>query len=310
MNLSIFSSKTEVRAIVGVVLLLLACEGFVRVAEVKISNDISHIREMPAIVERLRNANSPRVLFLGNSLTRDGVDLQAIRQAVRATAEERLALEGIYPDDTTICDWYYVYRTFLVNRDVAPNLVVVGYIRSQLEDEASLRMGRLGAYFGGWSALSEAFRDDIPGVGDRIQYLISSVSLLFANRERIRDRLLDFIIPDYRRSARLLNGILLRRSQKPQERNQPTYQRLRRFIRLVQTNGTKLVLVAMPMPDPYPIADVLRSTVAGEGGMLLDLRYVSGLARTDFPDRYHLSPSGAKIYSSALATDLQKLGLL
>jgi hypothetical protein len=310
MNLSIFSSKGEFRVVTGVILLLLVCEALVRLVERRISIDIRHIQELPAIAERLRNANPVRTLFLGNSLTRAGVDLKTIRQNVPAANVEDYTLESIYPDDTTIVDWYYVYRTFLVNRQIAPSLVVVGYALDHLGDHSVLHMGRLGGYFGGWSDLPEAFRNDIPGLGDRIQYLVSIVSRLFANQERIRDRLLDLVVPNYRASAQLLNRATQQVAERQQMRDQQTYRRLRRFIQLVQSNGTKLVFVAMPLPNSYPIPEPLRATVDAEGALLLDLRHIKGLAAGDFPDGYHLSPSGARIYSSALTGNLQKLGLL
>jgi hypothetical protein len=309
MNSFIFNFNKDARVVLGTILLLFICEGVVRFVEGSLSKDIRHIREIPTIVERLQNTQSSRVLFLGNSLTRAGVDLETLRQAIQAPAGKALTLESIYPDDTTICDWYYVYRTFLVNRRVNPDLVVVGYALDHLEDHAPLHMGRLGGYFGGWAALPEAFRYDIPEVGDRVQYALSSTSRLFADQERIRDRLLDFVVPNYRESAQALNSAALQSTRNRQERNQPTYQRLQRFIRLLQTNGTKLILVAMPLPSSYSIPDALTATVAAEGASLLDLRHVEGLAKEDFPDHYHLSPKGAQIYSSALSTRLRESGL-
>ncbi len=310
MSSSISSSNNEIRVIAGMILLLIACESFVRVMEGSISLDIRHIREMPAIVERLQSAGTVRVLFLGNSLTRLGVDLGTIRENLRAGDTRGVALERMYPDDTTISDWYYVYETFLVNRHMTPELVVVGFATNHLEDRAQLHVSRLGGYFGGLQALPEAFRNDIPGLEDRIQYLLSSVSRLFANRERIRDRLLDLILPHYRDTAQTLNRATLRLGQKRYDGHRPTYRRLQRFMQLVQSHGAKLALVAMPLASYYPIPDSLKSVIAAEDGLLIDLRHVAGLTLRDFPDRYHLSPAGAKIYSAALATNLLRLRLL
>lgn len=310
MSSSIFSSKSEALVIMGVVLLLLVCESLLRTMEVRLSLDVRHIREIPAIVERLRTAQGRRVLFLGNSLTRDGVDRDTIRQIVGAPAGEGLTLESIYPDDTALCDWYYVYRTFLANRQVAPDLVVVGFVTSQLADHAPVHPNRLAGYPGGWATLPEAFRDDILDAGDRIQYLLASLSRLLVNQERLRTRLLDVFVPHYRDAAQVLNRATRSLAHKPQERAQPSYQRLRTFLQLVQTHGTKVVLVAMPVGYVYEIPEALAATVAAEGVLLLDLRHVAGLAEGDFPDGYHLSSAGAKIYSAALATSLRQFGLL
>jgi hypothetical protein len=310
MSSSIFSSKKEIRVIMGVVFLLLVFENLARIVEVRLSKDVRHIREIPRIVERLRKAKPIRVLFLGNSLSRAGIDVETIRQTIQSQAGEGLTLERIIPDDTALCDWYYLYRRFLVNRHVTPDLVVVGYIGNQLEDHSQLHMDRLGGYFGGWTVLQEAFHYDIPGLEDRIRYLLSSMSHLFANQERIRNRMLKFFVPHYHDSAQVLNRATRRLAQKRQEQNQLTYQRLRRFINLVQANGTHMALVAMPSYHAYELPDTLVDTVAAEGALLLDLRYVEGLAKDDFPDRYHLSSRGAKAYSSALAMSLRKFGLL
>jgi hypothetical protein len=309
MNLSIFSSKKESWVIVGVVVVLLLCEVLVRRVSDRLSIDIAHIHELPAIAKRLRDSKPVRVLFLGNSLTRAGVDLEIIRQTVQPSMSNGLTAESIHPDDTTIGDWYYVYRSVLVDRQVAPELVVVGYVLRQLEDSSQLHMGRLGGYFAGWSGLHEAFRSDVFEVGDRIQYLLASVSSVFANQERIRERLLGFIVPYYGSSAQFFNRGLRRLNDQRDKKHTPSYTRLKRFIRLVRTNGTKLVFVAMPLPESYPIPDLLRESIEAEGGLLLDMRK-AGLSVDAFPDRYHLSSSGAKSYSSALAANLSTLGFL
>lgn len=305
MSSSIFSSKSELTVIGVVLAVVLCCEVAVRSFSERLSIDIGHIHQIPTIVQRLRNAAPVRVLFLGNSLTRDGVDNQIIKQGAQPSADVSLSIEGIYPDDTTICDWYYIYQTYLSKPQVVPEHVVLGFVLKQLEDGAPLHMGRLGGYFAKWSGIKEAFEKDIPGVGDRIHFTLSTVSSLFANQERIRERLLDLLVPQYRSSAQVLNRTVRQLSEQQGPKTASSYDRLRRFIRMVHHSGSKLIFVAMPLPNPYPIAAALEAVIREEGATLVDMRTAAALPLDAFPDRYHLSDKGAKLYSTALASTLK-----
>lgn len=306
MNSSTSNSKNEVRVILAVLVVLFCCEILVRIEEPRLSLDVQHIHEIPTIVQRLSTKQSERVLFLGNSLTRAGVEPATIQLDLKPPLGKTLAVERVYPDDTTLSDWYYIYRAFVVNPHAEPDVVVVSFALDQLEDHSQMHVDRLGGYFGGWTTRREVFAYDLPGFGDRVEYALASSSRLFANQDRVRLRVLDFLVPHYRESAGKLNRIMQQTAEK-KNGNRQSYIRLRRFIELVRGNGSKLFLVAMPTGGPeYQIPESLVETVRSEDAIFLDMRGVNGV---DYSDGYHLTAKGAKKYSAALAQGLQRAGV-
>jgi hypothetical protein len=306
MNSSTSNSKSEIRVVIAVLSVLFCCEILVRIEEPKLSLDVRHIHEIPAIVQRLSTKQSERILFLGNSLTRAGVEPATIQLGLTPPSGKSLAVERVYPDDTTLSDWYYIYRTFIVDKHAEPDVVVVSFALDQLEDHSQMHVDRLGGYFGGWATRREVFAYDLPGFGDRVEYELASSSRLFANQDRIRLRVLDFLVPHYRQSAGRLNRIVQQTAQK-KNGSQQSYARLRRFIELVRGNGSKLFLVAMPTGGPeYQIPQSLVDTARSEDAIFLDMRGINGV---DYSDGYHLTAQGAKKYSAALAQSLQRAGV-
>src|SRR5690606_31684789 len=69
----------HVRVPAFVLAALLLVEVGVRAVEERLSIDVRHINRMDEIVTALVAAPGPSVLFVGNSLTREGVDLELMR---------------------------------------------------------------------------------------------------------------------------------------------------------------------------------------------------------------------------------------
>ena len=108
------------------------------------------------------------------------------------------------PDDTTILDWYYLFRNDF-GGERAPKVLVLSYARGQLTDATGIHAERIAGSFGGWSNAREMLRLDLDDLGDRIDYLLASTFRLFSERERVRDRVLATATPDYRSTAQRLN---------------------------------------------------------------------------------------------------------
>ena len=113
-------------------------------------------------------------------------------------------------------------------------------------------------------------------------------------------------LPLYRRTQRSLNEIqLAQASAATPAAVTPTtpeggYTRLKRFLAEIDTRSVRVVFVATPVRDPYPLDPALREILRAQGAELLDTRAVSGLTPAAFDDALHLSPEGAEIYSRAL----------
>lgn len=303
--------------LVPLALMLVALELGMRFVEPTLSLDIRHIQQVPAIATSMRGAGEPRILFLGNSLTRNGVDLDLLGAGLEVTGTSRPSLHAIYPDDTTVLDWLYILESSIVRAGAAPEMIVIGFANHHLVDTPvrPVQTYRLGRYFTDWQDLPRLFRYDVTDLDDRVSVVLSKLSAAFANRERLSARVLD-LLPGHRASARHVNDVLGGGTQGAENGGDsdlhatatvPTYDRMTRLVQLANSAGSRLLFVAMPVRDEYELPGGLVEAVVGAGGQLIDLRDVEGLTREHFLDSLHLSPNGAEIYSAALVNALRPL---
>jgi hypothetical protein len=299
MNSYISNFKTELKVISAVLLLLAAVELCLYLGEPWLSADVRHLRQIPEIIEDLRAEEPPRVLFLGNSLTRAGIRPDLIVDTLDSANVPEVSFGLIFPDDTTLVDWHYLYRTLIQPKNLQLNLVVISFAYGHLDDRQPLNIERLGGEFAGFSSVAEAFAHDVLSLSDRIEYLLSSISRLWANRERVRTRVLA-LIPGYTTLAQDINRTLREGSQHDLPDPSVTYHRLARFLDVAVEDGNRLVFVAVPVPRRYPLPRELRDTIRNAGAELIDLQGVP-FTPADFPDGYHLSDPAAQRLSKALA---------
>ncbi|MER9757154.1 hypothetical protein NKJ46_27675 [Mesorhizobium sp. M0166] len=300
MNSFISNFRTESKVIAAVLLLLAAVEFSLYLGEPWLSADVRHIRQIPGIVENLRTAEPPRVLFLGNSLTRASIQPDLVADTLASANLPRVNPAMIFPDDTTIVDWHYLYRNFIQPKNPQLNLIVISFAYGHLDDHQPLNVERLGGEFAGLSSAPEAFAHDVLSPSDRIEYLLSCVFRLWADRVRVQTRVLA-LIPGYTTLAQVINRTLRGQSQHDLPDPPVTYHRLARFIGMVVEDGNKLVFVAVPVPRRYPLPQELRNTIRNAGAELIDLQGVIPFTPADFPDGYHLSAPAAQQFSKALA---------
>jgi hypothetical protein len=262
------------------------------------AND-QHLREIPEIASRLRQANGVRILFLGNSLTRTNLNLRTFVEEVTAEHPARIQAESVYPDDSKVAEWYYTFKHYFVDTGSRPEILVVSFAARQLEDTGALDPARFATAFGGYENKDELFRDEITGFGDRVEFYLASVSAAFAHRERVKDRLLAAVIPHYKQTALRVNRAL--RDAKPASGGKPSYRRLGKLIALASKDRIRVILVSMPQPIPYPVNEGLLAFARERGVDYHDGRFVEGLTGSHFVDGYHLGAEGAKVFSRALA---------
>jgi hypothetical protein len=298
MSLFISNFRREAKPLAAIIAIALLCEGGVRLARPLLSLDILNIRRIPLIAQTLGRSHGPRLLFLGNSLTRQAVDLDLVRQLFRQNRFS-VVCDKVYADDTTIPDWYYAFKRYFEGSN-APDYLVLGYVLNQLSDSSTVHPERIAAYFGGLRAASEVFTHDLPALDDRMEYVLAGTLAMFSEKERIRNRVLSLLIPDYRTSAQRLNQF--------EAAGRPSvggpYVRLERLLKLCSARRVRMAVIAMPLPDHYEIDRALVATLESHGALFLDMRNVPGVSRDSFPDGYHLGPPGAAVYSRQLVLNL------
>jgi hypothetical protein len=306
MNSSTFNSNGEAKAILLTLLIVSVADLGLRLAEAGLSKDVQHIRSFPALARNLSAGPAPRVVFLGNSLTRHGVDPQGWETALERRAMPKGAMTKLVPDDTTMPDWYYVSLNQLIRPGHPPDLLVVGFALNQLSDER-LEARRLGAYFCNLGNARELFGRDLDGFAPKVDFLLGRLCRLYGVRDEIQARVGDRFIPGYQAGVRHLNEL---RRRQPAGRNRavpgngPSYELLDRALALWRAEGIDVVLVAMPVPSRYEIDPVIVKKVRAAGARLMDARHLPGLTPADYPDGYHLGRRGAEIYTNFLAENL------
>jgi hypothetical protein len=311
MSSSTSSSNWRFRVVVMVVGVLVLVEVGARVTEPWISLDVRHIAEIPQIVDELDRAVGRQILFFGNSLTRRGVDLDVIADVLGPEVVPRDGVAAFYPDDTTMLDWLYLYEHVVSRPNHDPDVVILGFALTHLED-TSLRAAqtyRLGRHFTSWASLPDLFEQDITRGDDRIDIVVSKLSRAYANRDRISRRVLD-LLPSYRASADWINDRRERRAGSDGGPYRPTYRRLDRFVQHAKQRGTTVILVAMPLRAPYALDPGFQQYVEDFKITFIDAREVPGLNVTHYLDSMHLGPEGARIFSAYLGWRLTDAGVM
>ncbi|HEX7038497.1 MAG TPA: hypothetical protein VF202_00115 [Trueperaceae bacterium] len=289
-----------------VLAVLLLVEVGVRVTEERLSLDVEHIHEMGDIVRDLADAPGPSVLFIGNSLTRRGVDVDLMRAGLDEDGAGDWNVAALYPDDTAVLDWVYLYDRYVIGQDAVPDVVVVGFGNWHLEDRPISRAQsyRLGRYFASDRMLGYLVGTELTSLADKINVLLSHYSAAFANRERISRRVLS-LLPGYEESARRINDLL--KGSEDVAEAPATYERLERLVKEVEGSGAELVLTAMPTRSGYDLDPQLVKVAEEAGARVIDLRDVPGLTTEMFEDPLHLGPEGAALYTSYAAEALAPL---
>ncbi|MBD9375247.1 hypothetical protein IB238_21735 [Rhizobium sp. ARZ01] len=271
--------------------------------ENRLSYDVQHIEKIPAIINDIKQGNSPRVLFLGNSLTRAGIRPDIVKGTWAGANLSDATIGLVYPDDTVLTDWLYIYRRFIQPTNTQLRLVIICFANNHLDDGPVHNIERLGGEFAGLSLAAEAFSHDVLSLSDRVRYLLGATSRLWANRERIQKRVLA-LIPGYQEFAPIINDFVRSDGQTAAHAKPPTYNQLARFLNIVTSDGAKVVFVASPVPKPYPLSDELYNTISRGGAEIIDLRGFERTGPGDFLDSLHLAPAAAERFSKALGIAL------
>ena len=298
MSSSTSSFRTELRVLAVVLFVLLAAEVAVRFGERSLSRDVQHIQQIPAISQSLAASKDQKILFLGNSLVRTGVDPQIIEQELKAKGVAPVHIERVFPDSTSLPDWYRVFKHYFVNQSSLPQVLVLCFSDIALQDTSGIDPTRLGRYYSSATEVPEIFHQDIHDFESRSEFVLAATSYAFANRMRVRTRALDLIVPAYRTSAQRINDDMKQKA--PAVTRPKTYERLARLLELARQEGVQVVVVAMPQPVQYSLDPEITRVVDQAGMTLLDCRSVNGINAQSFLDEMHLADAGAIVYSHFL----------
>jgi hypothetical protein len=296
------SSRTELKVLAVVLLVLAGSEVLLRFSEPMLSRDVKHIQQIPAISESLGAAKGERILFLGNSQVRAGIDPKIIEQELTAMGVSPVYVDRVFPDSTSLPDWDRAFKHYFISQARLPEVLVLCFSDIALQDTNSVDPIRLGHYYSSPREIPEILEQDLREFDGRAEFVLASLSFAFANRMRVRTRALDVLVPGYRESAQRINRVMKHSHDGTAAPN--TYNRLSRFLAIAKEQGVRVIVVAMPQPVRYSLDPQITQAVERAGMTFLDCRDVNGINQDSFADEMHLSSAGAAVYSRFLGHEL------
>ena len=299
--------KSEFKVIVFVLIVLALVEVAMRISQNSLSIDIAHISTIDRVaadVEKSKAADTTRILFLGNSLTREGVNDALLKKDLAAAGA--LKTFYVYPDGGTISSWLYAYRQQFVRQKIEPDVLLVLFGKGHLQD-TDVNPTVLAQFAGVADIGSVVAGDRIPDVDGKVQFLLSKSSAAYALRERVQPRLFTAIIPHYQESLRYMNDV---RNEKikataPGEPAELKFTELEALLQITKSSpALKVIFATVPQPLEYDVPTQAIDLIKSSGARFIDLRKLEGLTKDSYPDGYHLGQPGSLIYTAALAKAL------
>ena len=313
MSSSTFSFSVERKVVCAICVGFLAVEVALRFLAPYLSKDLVAIRNFPQIAEELSQANaegSETVLFLGNSMVREDIDIPTLRSVLDSKFTQHRYFKCM-ADGTMITDWYYTFRRYFVRPDRTPDIVVVcfsGGADGTLGDIQPTRARKLARNFCATADIPEAISKDLRTNEEVFAFLLARASVAFATRERIQSRILAELIPGYRVNAQRLNAAARAESQGTISPSQQVeFRRLGRFAELARLKGIRVIAVAMPLRGGYDLPPSLSAFCRAHRWGLVEAQDFEQITPDMIPDGFHLTKLGAPIFTRELANRLAKV---
>lgn len=296
------NSRDEIKVLVTVILVILALEATIRLFEDKLSGNINHIYSIPSIASKINQSkNEASILFLGNSLTNNAIDTAVVNSTINHNIDNNITSYKITPDGTALSDWYCIYKRHLHLLNNKPSYIIIGFAWDQLSDQYPVDPIRLGGFFCNNSDVNDLSDTGLTKHQQLLRFFAGSISHVYVNREAIRNKIQDMLIPHYKEIAQSINKPTNRTSLQD-DKDQKSYHLLTRFINSIKSTGVNIAIIAMPVTNIYSLDNNLTETVKALNIPLLDMR--NNIKSTMFKDSIHLNNIGKLEFSKNISNKL------
>jgi len=300
-KLSTLLGATETRVVFALIALIALVDVGLRLTDSRLSGNLAHVEAIPKIIAGAGRPEQTSLLLLGNSLTNNGV-----APAVVNAALPNVAVAKVTPDATGLWDWQCLLDHEVIERDdVQFDTVVIGFAWHSLSDEGRVDASRLGALYCNWSDLLRAPGVGLKNSGDIGEFMAAKVLRTYALRDTLRNRFFQMSIPNYVQFTQATNAAragAATPSDKPSQQSEHhIYETFAGLLGRLKNKGTRVIVVAMPVQEPYELDPELRSLQDRGALELIDLRKLPGIEPTHYLDGIHLNSNGQQILSRALA---------
>ena len=273
------------------------------------SKDFRRFRGYPAKAQALVDGPGPlRIALIGNSATDRGVDAGVVEAAM--AGQGRPAHVGLFvADQSRIDSWRFIFERYFAAPGLRPDLVVVTFYEGDLEDGKAVEIGRLAQFFTTVHDWPEVLTVNLHNLDDRASFILASGWATFAASDRIRERLYEAVVPNFQDDAARVNMVVYTHEERARLAHPappPTFVALGRLLDRAAEVHVPLCVVAYPTLDtargaPYPVSPELVALLRARGATFVDLRRIPGLGPDFYADDVHLTESGRRPYSEALA---------
>jgi hypothetical protein len=289
------------RVLILIALGIVASDLILRAIETRLSGNLAHVAEIPALIDSAAATARPTLLLLGNSLTYNGIAPEALR-AVHAQGP----VTKITPDGTNYWDWQCILEHQVLERDdLKVDMLVLGYAWHLLSDQTNPEPSSLGALFCRATDVFAPRSLGLDSIGDIAEFLLAGSLRPYALRETLRNRGLALVIPDYARLTQLANVNVEAAKQASGPKRLFTYAHFTGLAEKLHARGTTIVIIAMPVRSEYDIDEELKALDARGLIVLLDYRATPGIDAHAFKDEMHLTEAGQTILTARLSSDLR-----
>lgn len=296
-----FAIKKKEFFVVGALLAaLLGLEICARIFEIRLSKDVAHIRSLPAEAKRLREApeGTFKVLILGNSLARCGVDQAVLSRRLREMTRRPVAISVMHPDGSRVEEWHYGYRRYFDETGAAPDVLLLCSGRLHLVDGLD-DLDSVAAFYSSWRDLPGFMWRENLGVGAMCQASLARFSALFAHRRRVQPLVFYNGVPRYEATVNLIGRV---RSSHTSGGGAPSREmNCENFARLADTvkaSGGSFLLLQVPLPGAYELPSSVIETAKEKGVHFLAAEL--SVPGERFPDSYHMDAEGASQWTNWL----------
>lgn len=293
--------STELRVVFAVLALIALADVALRLMDSRLSGNLAHVEAIPELVAEVGRPEARSLLVMGNSLTNNGVAPELLNARL-----PEVAVAKVTPDATGVWDWQCLLDHQVIGRDeVQFDTVVIGFAWHLLSDQSRADPSRLGALYCDVGDLGRTADIGLQGSGDIGEFVAAKVLRAYALRDILRNRLFQRTIPNYIQFTQAANAARAGVTDKPAEQTlEYTYDTVAGLVRRLKSEGTRVILVAMPVQQEYEVDPQLRALHDNGALELIDLRKLPGIEPSHYLDGMHLNPTGQQILSRALAEDL------
>jgi len=291
--------KKSISIVVLILLFLVSLELVLRFIQPYLSKDLKHYMQMNSLINKHDKITGKKILFIGNSLTREGIQPQAYK-------DQSMHITLINPDDTSISEWSWIFKNMVYDRNNIHELNIV-FAGGQLKDKRLQEQNLVSiSHIINAVDIADVIKFERLTLSDSITLVLAHISAVFSSRERIQRRILD-LLPYYREQSQLINQSLNRDLSLRQVSSQKNaYRHLKMLIKLAKEKDIHITFIAAPLPKVYSLDNNLINIFNRYKVDFIDGRSIQEIHPSDFSDGYHLNEVGAEKFTRYIIVN-QKL---